>query len=139
MGVPSLIEKMAQNGLKEPAPKIKRKRGAKSNRHFVNASMEWTYLLQDKYGYATAIVYIHLGTWANIQLQHEVDICVLHCGAWKDFHIDRATWYRALDNLRECGAIASRNEGRDMMRYVVSSEPAKPAILEDLGDFESAD
>jgi hypothetical protein len=121
----------AKSKTQEVAPPPKKNRGRKrGGRPFVNADMEWTLLLLDTYKQATALAYILLGTKARVQGQYKADECVVSCDVWKEFHFEKSTWYRVLDQLREAGAIATEALPGDTVRVVVSSDPTKPATIE---------
>src|SRR5215467_3926514 len=122
---------------KVPSPKPKQAKKEKI-RPYVRADMEWILVLQDSFGYATAWVYTHLGTNAHMQNQYRGNVCVVPCAIWKKYHFEKVTWYRCLDNLRGCGAIATKKRGRDKMLVLVSGSPHEPVEVADLEDFPSS-
>lgn len=89
----------------------------------IQADLEWTMYVQQRYGYTTAYVFTMLSAMAFATRKEGRREFGVPCGGWDGLKIGRHSWRAALKNLEECGAIDLCKIDRHLLVVEVTEKP----------------
>jgi len=106
-------------------------------RMLVHVDFDWTRYIQYRYGYTTAYVFMMLSALDLAGREEGGREFTIPCSIWKGLNMESRSWYWALRNLRECGAISTHKLDRHNMVVGVIDEP--PCFKKEVDHYDYAD